>query len=87
MKTAEEFLKNSNNINYNSLRFPNPLIDIMPFIEADLIDFAKMHVEEALKRATKEAWAYEESIGSGHKYTLTVEPESILGAYPLENIK
>ena len=70
MKTAEEFLKNSKNVN----------------IEQDLIEFAKMHVQEALKQASEKAQAYNKP-----KFRSDINPqvdmESILNAYSLENIK
>lgn len=80
--TAEEFLNNINNINYRRLKQPNPHLDILPFIEADLIEFAKMHVEEALKQASEKATT--DGYGDGYA---GIDEESILTAYPLENIK
>jgi hypothetical protein len=92
--TAEEFLKNSKNVSYTSLKDEVKLY----FIEQDLIEFAKMHVEEALKQASEKA--YEEYIDLNTKeifdYTdvmvddgvgVNINKDSILNAYPLENIK
>jgi len=84
MKTAEEFLQNSNNINYHSLRLPNPLIDIMPFIEADLIEFAKMHVQEALRIASDGDLNC--SCDSWESCRNKFPTHDILNCYPLENI-
>lgn len=81
MKTAEEFLKNSKNVNYTSLKDEVKLY----FIEQDLIEFAKMHVQEALKQASEKAQAYNKP-----KFSSDINPqvdmESILNAYSLENI-
>lgn len=79
--TAEEFLNNSNNINYKELVFPNPHLDILPFIEVDLIEFAKLHVEEALQKA------YENADLEYYGDEVCYNKDSILNAYPIENIK
>lgn len=79
--TAEEFLNNSNNINYRRLKHPNPHLDILPFIEADLIEFAKLHVEEALQKA------YENADLEYYGDEVCYNKDSILNSYPLTNIK
>lgn len=81
MKTAEEFLKNSKNVNYTSLKDEVKLY----FIEQDLIEFAKMHVQEALKQASENA-SYTID-GQEYITDIWIDKESILNAYPLENIK
>ena len=87
MKTAEEFLKNSKNVNYTSLKDEVKLY----FIEQDLIEFAKMHVQEALKQASEKACVtpidHEEISEGSFRPIWGVDDESILNAYPLENIK
>lgn len=51
-----------------------------------LIEFAKLHVEEALKAAVKDA--YIEDFGSMQEgTTCIIDEDSILNAYPLNNIK
>lgn len=77
--TAEEFLESKNSVK----RFEGVGLD-------DLIEFAKMHVENALKIASKKAMIsqdlydfIEDSWESGDK----IDKESILNAYPLTNIK
>ncbi len=47
-----------------------------------LIDFAKIHVELALKKASEEA-----SLTSDSDMWSNVDKNSIINAYPLENIK
>lgn len=87
--TAEEFLNNSNNINYKELEPFNLHLDILPFIEADLIEFAKLHVEAALKEASINAETKEEC-GNPYNpedYYYVVNKDSILNSYPLTNIK
>ena len=79
--TAEEFLNNSNNINYRKLEPSNPHLDILSFIEADLIEFAKLHVKEALQKA------YENADLEYYGDEVCYNKDSILNAYPIENIK
>ena len=69
MKTATEFFDEGNFNNVTDM----------------LIEFAKMHVEEALKQASEKAQAYNKP-----KFSSDINPqvdmESILNSYPLENI-
>ena len=75
MKTAEEFL------------LQKPFI--LGMTRADqviaMIEFAKMHVQEALKQASEKAQAYNKSKFSSD-INHQVDMESILNAYSLENI-
>jgi hypothetical protein len=81
--TAEEFKNSFNKLNDSS-------------IELVMIEFAKIHVEAALKEASKNAlikeenykgsWTSEEVYVDDHT-TATVDKDSILNAYSLENIK
>ena len=81
MKTAEEFL------------LQKPFI--LGMTRADqviaMIEFAKMHVQEALKQASEKAFVTpidHEEISEGSFIPIWgVDDESILNAYPLENIK
>lgn len=66
MKTATDFLDKGN---YNNTT------DMM-------IEFAKMHVKEALKEASEKATT--DGYGDGYA---GIDEDSILNAYPLENIK
>ena len=72
--TAEEWLKH-----FEENAYPNtPISECM-------IDFAKLHVEAALKKASENA----ESVYDSEEecFINAVEQDSILNAYPLENIK
>ena len=79
MKTAEEFLKNFNEEenNIDKLYYDS-------YVKKAMIEFAKMHVQEALKQAL-------ESIPCLGSSTDTASYEdmkdAILNSYPLENIK
>lgn len=48
-----------------------------------MIEFAKLHVEAALKEASEKAIVYADEGG----YSEFVDEQSILNAYPLEKIK
>ncbi len=48
-----------------------------------MVEFAKMHVTAALKAASENATVYADEGG----YSEFVDEQSILNAYPLENIK
>jgi len=48
-----------------------------------MIEFAKLHVEAALKEASEKAIVYADEGG----YSEFVDEQSILNAYPLDNIK
>lgn len=52
-------------------------------IEQAMIEFAKLHVEAALKEASEKASVYADEGG----YSEFVDEQSILNSYPLENIK
>lgn len=67
-------------------------------IKKAMIEFAKYHVEQALKIASEKVELYKFNDGwkaskQGIKthedmnYTVAIDSESILNAYPLENIK
>ena len=84
--TAEEFL----NENYK--------VKVGVYIEEVMIDFAKYHVQKALEKAyldsemrvsendTNEYPSFTDNYDDGY-VTITVSKDSILNAYPLENIK
>lgn len=57
-----------------------------PVEELKLIGFAKLHVEAALKAASQNANAYNKPKFEGD-INPVVDLDSILNAYPLENIK
>jgi hypothetical protein len=75
MITAIEFIEN---------KFPNNNgVFVLRNIEEFMIEFAQMHVTEALKQASKKALVYADEGG----YSEFVDEDSILNAYPLTNIK
>ena len=83
MKTATEFIRN---------KFPNhDGIFVLRNIEEFMIEFAKMHVQEALKQASEEVkieTTTKNIVGTNIKVLQhDIDKSSILNAYPLENIK
>jgi hypothetical protein len=73
LPTAEEFLESQHKT------VPNIEFDIRQV----MIEFAKLHVEAALKEASENASVYADEGG----YSEFVDEQSILNSYPLENIK
>ena len=86
MKTAEVILENEWNKNKNNCPFNEIYIGEKIAINNAMIEFVKMHVQEALRLASEKAQAYNKS-----KFSSDINPqvdmESILNAYSLENIK
>ena len=93
MKTAEEFLKNFNEEenNIDKLYYDS-------YVKKAMIKFAKMHVQEALKLASENSFVEYIDLETNEKFDYTdvlvddnisadVNKDSILNAYPLENIK
>jgi hypothetical protein len=78
IRTAEEFLKEYELGNTGK-------IDIEDAKEA-IIEFAKLHVESALKEASENATTINKPKFKGD-INYVVDGDSILNAYPLENIK
>lgn len=83
--TAEEFLRNSSVTSSDRYDFLSK--------QKLMIEFAKMHVQEALKQASEKAdadFTYLgddlKEIGAEYIEVYTIK-DSILNAYPLENIK
>jgi len=73
MKTAVEFLEKHN--------LPETLSG--GTLKWAMIEFAKLHVEAALKAASKEAYTKDVPFSDD----VEVDSNSILNSYPLENIK
>lgn len=73
--TAEEFF-NECELEYKS-------------IEDRAIEFAKLHIKAALEAASKNAKTYIETYSSPHydEWDAEIDKNSILNAYPIENIK
>ena len=97
MKTAEVILENEWNKNKNNCPFNEIYIGEKIAINNAMIEFAKMHVQEALEKAyldsemrvsendTNEYPSFTDNYDDGY-VTITVSKDSILNAYPLENI-
>jgi len=77
--TAEEFLKQRDCINSTEDFFN----DVQPI---DLIEFAKLHTQAALKAAAESAKIINKPRFPGD-YNPVVDEDSILDAYPLNNVK
>ena len=87
MKTAEEFLIEKEYPLYNEFGGLG-----MYYVKEAMIEFAKMHVQEALRLASEKAdadFTYLgddlKEIGAEYIEVYTIK-DSILNAYPLENI-
>ena len=77
--TAEEFLE---------YRTPRGIDNTYHHYWEAMIEFAKLHVEAALKKASEEAETKYEPHWSGEQEGSTyIDRDSILNAYRLENIK
>jgi len=91
MPTAEEFLDADPGITVYKLKEEHP--DLYRFIKENLIEFAKLHAQEALKEASNKAKTKSKTVNkgatgySGYKTKEVLDKKSILNAYPLTNIK
>jgi len=84
--TAEEFLQDSFTISHFYNDKYNRMSCFSDDVQEAMIEFAKLHVEAALKAAVKDA--YIEDFGSMQEgTTCIIDEDSILNAYPLNNIK
>jgi hypothetical protein len=95
LPTAEEFLKNKSDSFDTQMRRNTYYKDN---VECLCIEFAKLHVQAALKAASEsrcinmydKTW-FAQSLEPGTKIldtvNITVDKDSILNAYPLEKIK
>lgn len=82
MKTAEEMIKPSDVVFVNKLS-ENEIAEIS-FV---MREFAKLHVKAALKTASKNAVIYDGHEGENYRGgSYYIVPDSILNAYPEENI-
>jgi hypothetical protein len=83
ISTAEKFIEND----YYHLHLDTDSTCLASIHDA-MIEFAKLHVEAALKEASKKAQIkYEYSGNVGEYCDEFVDVNSILNSYPLENIK
>ena len=93
MKTAEKFLIKKNYPLYNEFGGLG-----MYYVKEAMIEFAKMHVQEALKQASEKAFVEYIDLNTDEIFDYTdvitdddvgvnVNKDSILKSYSLENIK
>jgi hypothetical protein len=75
MRTAIDLIKQHTNLR----------VDDWEIVESLMKEFAKLHVDAALKAACENAWVKHYRDSDGCEYD--VDEDSILSAYPLENIK
>jgi len=88
MKTADDFLSEEYNKIYNNTKpgetYPE---GVASWVKEIMIEFAKFHVKCALEEASKSA----KTVVADHYYGIiareNINPQSILNAYSLENIK
>ena len=93
MKTAEKFLIKKNYPLYNNFGGLG-----MYYVKEAMIEFAKMHVQKALKQASEKAFVEYIDLNTDEIFDYTdvitdddvgvnVNKDSILNAYPLDLIK
>jgi len=82
--SAEEFLLKTTNSSWIK---SNP--EFVERISLEMIEFAILHVEQALKAAANNAYIYTNDYGSPNpdNWENKINISSILTAYPSENIK
>jgi len=87
--TAEDFLQEHSKISHFYDDKTNQMVCFSADVQKALIEFAKLHVKAALETASKKAKTKNEWEGNtGSEYCDTVvDRESIINAYPLDNIK
>lgn len=97
MKTAEEFLKSKKYPSYTSDGGYGSV-----YVTEAMVEFAKLHVQQALKEASEKAFAQssrsnftskdrqlygKQGLICVHLGDVSVNEDSILNSYPLSNIK
>ena len=86
--TAEEILREY--IDFDDIN-GNDTVELLPLTIADImIEFATIHVEAALKKASEKAKTKMEwwtDLGGGEHEEVTVNKNSIKKSYSLDNIK
>jgi len=88
MKTASELMfpvHSHAEIQYE--KDPNQIVYTEEDVKNLMIEFAKFHVDAALKAAAENATADIPFYENGVPASPSVNKDSILGAYPLDNIK
>lgn len=78
--TAEELLKDKTNFGTFGDMYPREKVS------EKMIEFAKLHVKAALKAVSEGAWV-DHRLDGAHGCDYEIDKESILNAYPLNNVK
>jgi len=87
--TAEELLRQ--NVEGKKINYDNWIKQVPPIVFEFAKEFAKLHVQEALKQVSEKGQA--NNGGTYHNgehlvsLSASIDKKSILNAYPLENIK
>jgi hypothetical protein len=85
LPTAEEFLKNKVYITKDDIE---DVHDSLITVTNTMIEFAKLHVEAALKNASEKAKMQTRNKNKFDELNYNIiHKQSILNAYPLDNIK
>ena len=82
--TTEDFLQDHLQISHFFDDKTDRMVCFSDDVQQAMIEFAKLHVEAALKEASEKARLKELEI---HLSDGSVDKDSILNSYPLENIK
>jgi hypothetical protein len=88
ISTAEDFLQYHYQISYFYDAKTGQMVCFASDVQKAMIEFAKLHVKEALRCAGEDArcdWYDHDEISNEKLYR--VEKDTILDAYPLTNIK
>jgi hypothetical protein len=87
--TAEDFLQDHHQISHFYDDKTNNMVCFSDDVQKAMIEFAKLHVEAALKEAIKNGEIVDISTykDGGDSSYFGVDEQSILNSYPLENIK
>lgn len=80
--TAEELI-DEKYVDFEALNRGNIWVNI----EELMIEFAKIHVQKALEKAYENTEYFTEYDGRDNRCLVTIDENSILNAYTLENIK
>ncbi len=80
--TAEEFLENHLEISYFYDDKSGAMVCYADDMQKAMIEFARLHVQAALEAASVKA-----ELKEAYSGMVWIDEESILNAYPLENIK
>ncbi len=96
--TAEEFLNNHPQISHYYDDKTDKMVCFSEQVEQAMIEFAKLHIEAALKEVNEKAYVEFVDLVSGEIFDypdvlveegveININKNSILNSYPLENVK